>query len=140
MAGGRWHLKSYTWPASLPSSSSSIIIVINDNHYYHYYYYYYYYYHCYYFKVRGSRLGKNEEFEVDWSSPATTLLSCSANWGSGGYLVVGEQGELHVIGYSLEDRKKASVFLIVNVDMYSSSDYVNEKLRLQPPPVVEKKH
>lgn len=90
-------------------------------------------------QVRGSGLGKNEEWELDWKRPTSFLMSCSANWGSGGYLMVTGEGEkigLKLGGYSLEDRKKAAMFHIIDCENYRSSDYINEVLvpRPLPPP------
>lgn len=87
--------------------------------------------------VRGAGFGKNEEWEVDWRRPsASFLMSCSANWGNGGYLVVDhDRGlELRLGGYAPEDKAKAALFEIVDCETFRTSDYVNEVLRPLPPP------
>lgn len=81
-------------------------------------------------KVKGGGFGRNEEWEVDWKAPDRTfLMCCSANWGNGGYLMVDDKGELRIGGYDVKDRQEAARFQVVDCDMYSSSEYVNEVLR-----------
>ena len=84
--------------------------------------------------MKGTRFGKNEEFELDWKSPTTFLMSCSANWGAGGYVLVGEKGELKIGGYEVKDRKDATMFQLVDCDTYNASEYVNQVLVPRPLP------
>ena len=88
--------------------------------------------------VRGAGLGKNEEWEVDWRRPAGAfVLSCSANWGNGGYLLVvpKETGvpELRLGGYDVEDRAKAALFEIVDCDTYRTTEVVTEVMVKKTP-------
>lgn len=88
--------------------------------------------------VRGAGFGKNEEWEVDWRRPGGSfLMSCSANWGNGGYLMVDherENLELRLGGYAPEDKAQAALFEIVDCETFRTSEYVNEVLRPLPPP------
>jgi len=81
--------------------------------------------------VRGTGLGKNEEWEVDWRRPGGAfLLSCSANWGNGGYLMVvpGKEGgrEVRLGGYGVEEWGKAVLFELVDCETYRTTEVVTE--------------
>lgn len=90
-------------------------------------------------QVRGSQLGRNESFELDWSQAGCTfLMSYSANWGSGGYVTVGPEGKLTIGGYSAKDKQAAARFEVVDCDEYTDSSLVNEVLVKQPPPLMGK--
>ncbi|TFJ82291.1 hypothetical protein NSK_006411 [Nannochloropsis salina CCMP1776] len=94
--------------------------------------------------VRGTGLGKNEEWEVDWRRPeGAFLLSCSANWGSGGYLMAFPKKEetlgqtlaydLRLGGYNGEERGKAALFEIVDCENYRTTDVVTEIIQKKTP-------
>eukprot|EP00624_Nannochloropsis_granulata_P000777 evm.model.NODE_13262_length_16184_cov_20.672207.1 len=96
--------------------------------------------------VRGTGLGKNEEWEVDWGKPGGAfLLSCSANWGNGGYVMVvpgkeggreGGQGrgqEVRLGGYGVEEMGKAALFELVDCETYRTTEVVTEIIHKKTP-------
>lgn len=96
--------------------------------------------------VRGTGLGKNEEWEVDWGKPGGAfLLSCSANWGNGGYLMLvpGKEGgrgggegrgqDVRLGGYGVEERGKAALFELMDCETYRTTEVVTEIMHKKTP-------
>lgn len=83
------------------------------------------------FQVRGDHLGRNESFEVEWSQDPQVggfLMSYSANWGNGGYVLIGKEGKLIIGGYSSKEKHSAARFQLVDCDDYTDGSLVSDVL------------
>lgn len=87
------------------------------------------------FQVRGDHLGRNESFEVEWSQDPQVggfLMSYSANWGNGGYVLIGKEGKLTIGGYGTKEKHLAARFQVVDCDDYTDGSLVSDVLVRQP--------